>query len=92
MADISIIVRDAATGARTEVEVPDDVQMRDLLPTLAENLKIEDAGELRLQNKTQNFEYNDTDTLVGRETKPNDVCLLSYEVIQGCFLEGGTSG
>lgn len=83
MSDITIMVRNAATGSVVEVELPDDAQMRDLLPILAEKLQILDAGKLRLRNKTQNFEYNDTDTLAERETKSKDVCLLSHEVIQG---------
>lgn len=83
MADISIVVRNAATGKKSEVELPDDVPMKDLLPPLAESLAIQDAGKIKLQNKTQQFEYNDMDTLAGRGTEHNDVCLLSYEVIQG---------
>lgn len=83
MGDISIMVRNAATGNVVEAELPDDAQMRELLPTLAERLEIRNAGQLRLKNKTQNFEYNDTDTLVGRHTNPGDVCMLSHEVVQG---------
>lgn len=88
MGDISIIIRNAATGSTVEVELPDDVQMRDLLPVLAEKLLISDACNLRLSNKTQNFGYNDSDTLVGRKTNPKDVCLLSHEVIQGGIPDG----
>ena len=83
MSDISIKVRNAATGSVVEAELPDDAQMGDLLPILAEKLEIRDAGQLRLKNKTQDFEYNDTDTLAGRGTNANDICLLSHEVIQG---------
>ncbi|MGE5341249.1 MAG: hypothetical protein ACM3SY_07180 [Candidatus Omnitrophota bacterium] len=83
MSDISIIVRHAATGRVVEVELPDDAQMRELLPILAEKLEIQNAGQLRLTNKNQHFEYNDTDTLAGRGTVPKDICLLNHEVIQG---------
>jgi hypothetical protein len=83
MGDISIRVRHAATGVVVEAELPDDEQMKVLLPILAEKLSIQNAGELRLKNKTRNFEYNDTDTLAGKGTKTNDLCLLSHEVVQG---------
>jgi hypothetical protein len=83
MPDVTIEVRNAATGQKYVVELPDDAQMRELLPTLAEKLSIRDAGKLKLFNKVQQFEYNDSDTLAGRGTRNNDICLLSYDVIYG---------
>ncbi|MCP4218242.1 MAG: hypothetical protein GY765_26640 [bacterium] len=46
MGDITIIVRNAATGSKNEVELPNDAEMRSLLPILGEKLKMSDTSSL----------------------------------------------
>lgn len=85
MAALNINVRDGVTGKEVTVELPDDVPMRDLLTALTNELQITQAGHRKLINKSQNFEYNDDDTLSSRGTKLKDNCLLTYEPEFGRF-------
>jgi hypothetical protein len=94
MAQITINVRDTILGIKQEVQLPDDIPMTELLPILSiemrrsvrvryeERVRVryeESPEDFRLTNKTQNFEYNPTDTLADRGTKEGDLCLLAYE-------------
>ena len=91
MPDITITIHDTISRKRTEVEVPDDVPMSELLLVICEQLNPQADGSppdgafsnFQLTNKTQNFEYNDEDTLASRETQPDDVCLLGYDFDAG---------
>lgn len=91
MPDITITIHDSISRKRTEVEVPDDVSMKELLPIICEQLNQQADGSppdgyfsnFQLQNKTQRFEYNDEDTLASRNTQPGDVCLLGYDFDAG---------
>jgi hypothetical protein len=79
MADINLNIRDGVTGKEVDAELPDDIPIRDLLPAITNELDIPQAGNRKLINKSQQFEYNDEDSLASRDTQPNDVCLLTYE-------------
>ena len=79
MANLNLKIRDGVTGKEVEAELPDDVPIRDLLPAITNELDIMQAGNRKLINKTQNFEYNDDDTLSSRGTAESDSCLLTYE-------------
>jgi hypothetical protein len=79
MANLNLKIRDGVTGKEVEAELPDDVSIRDLLPAITNELNIAQAGNRKLINKTQNFEYNDEDNLSSRGTVENDRCLLTYE-------------
>ena len=79
MANITIYVRDGITAKEFEAEVPDNVIIRDLLPAIANELRIESASGQHLINKSQNFEYDADDTLVSRDTQEKDICILTYE-------------
>ena len=79
MASIDIHVKDVVTGKVVEMELPDDVPMRDLLPEVTNKLGIRDAGGHKLSNKTKGFEYNEEDTLASKGTEKGDKCELAYE-------------
>ncbi len=83
MAEITIILKDSTTGREVEIELPDHVEVRNLLPAITHALGIEYAEQRQLQNKTQSFDYLETDTLRSRATYDGDLCLLKYETIQG---------
>ncbi len=83
MAYITITLKDSTTGKEVELELPDDVSIRELLPAITETLGIEHAEQRQLQNKTQSFDYLEQDTLSSRHTREDDLCILKYETIQG---------
>ncbi|MGB0839163.1 MAG: EsaB/YukD family protein [Chitinophagales bacterium] len=83
MANITIVLKDSTTGREVEIELPNDLPIRDLLPAITHALGIEYAEQRQLQNKTQSFDYLEADTLATRQTKNGDLCILKYETIQG---------
>ncbi len=83
MADITIVLKDSTTGREVELELQDDVAIKDLLPAITHALGIEYAEQRQLQNKTQSFDYLENDTLGSRITQNCDLCILKYETIQG---------
>ena len=76
---LEIKLKDTVTGKIYDVELPDDVELRDLLPTLAEKTGLQDTGGHKLRNSTKGFEYNENDTLAGRGTEQGDKCEIAYE-------------
>jgi len=83
MLPITILLKDSTTGKEVEIELPSDVLIKDLLPAITHALGIDYAEQRQLQNKTQAFDYLETDTLRSRHTRMNDMCILKYETIQG---------
>jgi hypothetical protein len=79
MANLNLKIRDGVTGKEVDAELPEDVPISDLLPAITNELEITQAGNRKLVNKSQNFEYNDEDTLSSRGTVEGDNCLLTYE-------------
>ncbi len=83
MSSITVLLKDSTTGKEVEIELPDNVIIKDLLPAITHALGIDYAEQRQLQNKTQAFDYLEIDTLKSRETKEYDICILKYETIQG---------
>lgn len=83
MADITIILKDSTTGREVEIELPDNEAIQELLPAITHTLGIEYADQRQLQNKSQSFDYLESDTLRSRGTRHHDICILKYETIQG---------
>ena len=83
MAEIIITLKDSTTGREVVVELPDNVPVKTLLPQITEGLGIENAEQRQLQNKTQSFDYLESDTLESKGTQAYDLCILKYETIQG---------
>lgn len=83
MSNITIILKDSTTGREVEIELPHEVAIKELLPAITNALGIEYAEQRQLQNKTQSFDYLESDTLASRETQEYDLCILKYETIQG---------
>ena len=83
MGDLNVRLKDGVTGTEVQAELPDDCSVRELLPAIVEQLSITQVDNLKLQNKSQGFEYGEEDTLSSRGTKANDTCLLTYEPEQG---------
>jgi len=86
MAEIKIRLRDSVTEKQVEVELPDDVAVKNLLPEITRELGVKESIQHRLTNKTQGFEYNEDDTLASRGTKPDAECVLAYEIVQGAWM------
>jgi hypothetical protein len=87
---LEIELTDMTNGTTRRVALPEEVPMRELLPTLLGKLGIETnrqggAWDLRLVHKApgERFEYGQDDTLASRDTKQGDVVGLSYEFVAG---------
>ncbi len=83
MSFVTIILKDSATGRQVKIELPDNEPIAELLPAITHHLGIEYAEQRQLQNKSQSFDYLESDTLHSRQTRTNDLCILKYETIQG---------
>lgn len=87
---IEIELRDLMSGNTQRVALPEEIPMRELLPTLAGKLGVETgkqggAFQYKLLHKApgEPFEYSQDDTLASRDTKPGDMVGFSYEFIAG---------
>lgn len=83
MPTTTILLKDSTTGKEVEIELPENVLIKELLPAITHALGIDYAEQRQLQNKSQAFDYLETDTLRSRNTGMNDLCILKYETIQG---------
>lgn len=83
MSNVTITLKDSTTGREVEIELPVNAPIRDLLPAITDALGIDYAEQRQLQNRTQAFDYIETDTLASRNTQDGDLCILKYETIQG---------
>ncbi len=83
MSEVTIVLKDSITGREVEMELPDYEPIRDLLPAITHALGIEYAEQRQLQNRSQAYDYLETDTLKSRGTRNQDICILKYETIQG---------
>lgn len=83
MSYITIVLKDSTTGKEVDIELPDNVTIKELLPAITHALGIDYAEQRQLQNRTQSFDYLENDTLRSRKTNENDLCILKYETIQG---------
>ena len=91
MADIQVTIVMPATQARHTVELPDDAQISQLLPAIAESLSIEkQAGgvtEYKLSYKGPQppdpFDFKDDDTLASRGVKAGATLAFTHSFIAG---------
>jgi hypothetical protein len=75
----TIRIKDEITGKEMEAELPNDVEMKDLLPALLSELGVKSLAKQRLKNISQDFQYDNDDTLAARGTMNQDYCSLHYE-------------
>lgn len=87
---VQVELRDMVNGNAQRVALPEDVPMRELLPTLAEKLGVETgrAGgtwTYKLVHKAPGtpYEYADGDTLNSKGTNEGDMLGLSYDFVAG---------
>ncbi len=81
MAQMKVIIQDPTGSKKTPVELPDDVQMRRLIPALVTrmNLPTTQAGQpisYALDNKRTGKRLRDEDTLQGSGTQADDILVL----------------
>jgi hypothetical protein len=87
---LEVELRDLMNGNTQRVALPEEVPMRELLPTLAGKLGVETgkqggAWQYTLVHKAPGdpFEYGQDDTLASRDTNPGDMVGFSYDFIAG---------
>ncbi|HRI28093.1 MAG TPA: EsaB/YukD family protein [Chitinophagales bacterium] len=57
MSYITIVLKDSTTGKEVDIELPDNVTIKELLPAITQALGIDYAEQRQLQNRTQAFDY-----------------------------------
>ena len=91
MAEIRVTIVELATNKRTDVRLPDDAAVRQLLPVLAEKLGIEQqaggVAEYKLSYKGPNppepSDIKDDDTLAGKGVKEGSTLGFTHSFIAG---------
>ena len=73
MGQIAVVMLDPQHN-EMGVELPDDVMIKQLLPTLVQAIGYGEG--CRLYNRSQHFWYEPTDTLASRNTFPSDKLRL----------------
>lgn len=80
MAQIEVIILDER-GSPRGVELPDDVPMKAMLPSLTQALGFGEGCQL--YNRTRHFWYEETDTLAIRQTAEGDTLRLMVRKPEG---------
>jgi hypothetical protein len=77
---IAISLKDAVTGEQFTLDLPSDVRMKELLPAIAEKLKINNGSDFTLMNAIQDFQYQPDDTFISTKSENFDFCILNYNI------------
>lgn len=85
MAAISLVIVDPTGSKKTDVEVPDDVPMRRLMPALVTKMSLPTSDEdgniilYKLHRNKTGINLSDNDTIAGSGAEPNELFTLVPE-------------
>lgn len=88
MASLRVVIMDHTASKKTHVELPDNVEMRCLLPALASRMQLplQQSGNpiiYRLDNRRTGQRLDDEATLASAGVQSDDVLTLLPEVTAG---------